>query len=131
MPVNGFHPEISAGRTVIDIRSDTVSQPSKRMREAMANAIVGDDVYNEDPTVIKLEQQCAELFGKEAALFVTSGTMGNLLAIMVHCNFRGAEAIIGDMSHVFLHEQGKVVEEAKCLIFGLILVKNLLFSFIQ
>lgn len=105
MPVNGFYPD--AGKTVIDIRSDTVSQPSKRMREAMANAVVGDDVYNEDPTVLELEQQCAKLFEKEAALFVTSGTMGNLLAIMVHCNFRGAEAIIGDLSHVFLYEQGK------------------------
>lgn len=115
MPVNGFHP--AAGKVVIDIRSDTVSQPSKRMREAMANAIVGDDVYNEDPTVIELEQQCAKLFEKEAALFVTSGTMGNLLAIMVHCNFRGAEAIIGDMSHVFLYEQGKVIEEAEVFIF--------------
>lgn len=94
-------------KTVIDIRSDTVSQPTKRMREAMANAIVGDDVYNEDPTVIELEKRCAKLFDKEAALFVTSGTMGNLLAIMAHCNFRGAEVIIGDSSHVFLYEQGE------------------------
>lgn len=98
-------------KTVIDIRSDTVSQPTKRMREAMANAIVGDDVYNEDPTVIELEKRCAKLFEKEAALFVTSGTMGNLLAIMVHCDFRGAEAIVGDTSHVFLYEQGELVEE--------------------
>lgn len=64
----------------IDLRSDTVSQPTPEMRSAMANAIVGDDVYGEDPTVAELETRSAKLFGKEAALFVPSGTMGNLLA---------------------------------------------------
>lgn len=96
----------SSAQTVIDIRSDTVSHPTDRMRQAMANAIVGDDVYNEDPTVRELEERCAKLFGKEAALFVTSGTMGNLIAIMIHCSQRSAEAIVGSSSHVYLYEQG-------------------------
>lgn len=102
---NGSH---AAATTVIDIRSDTVSQPTERMRKAMAEAVVGDDVYREDPTIIELERRCAQLFEKEAALFVTSGTMGNLLAIMVHCERRGAEVIVGASSHVFLYEQGSV-----------------------
>lgn len=68
-------PQIS-NETVIDLRSDTVSQPTDSMRAAMASAEVGDDIFGEDPTVIKLERKCAELFEKEAALFVTSGTMG-------------------------------------------------------
>lgn len=97
---------INENGTIIDLRSDTVSQPTASMRTAMANAIVGDDVYGEDPTVIALETKCAELFEKEAAAFVPSGTMGNLISIMVHCNRRGDEVIVGDMSHVFLYEQG-------------------------
>ncbi|XP_055306445.1 uncharacterized protein LOC129570757 [Sitodiplosis mosellana] len=92
--------------TVIDLRSDAVSQPTEQMRRAMANAEVGDDVFGEDPTVQKLERQCAELFGKEAALFVSSGTMGHLISIMVHCNQRGCEVIVGGSSHVYLYEQG-------------------------
>lgn len=92
--------------TIIDFRSDTVSQPTKKMREAMANAVVGDDVCGEDPTVNELEQRCAKLFEKESALFVPSGTMGNLIAIMVHCSERGAEAVVGESSHIYLYEQG-------------------------
>ena len=69
---------------IIDIRSDTVTQPTPEMRRAMAEAPVGDDVYGDDPTVNRLEQLAAELSGKEAALFVPSGTMGNQLAIMTH-----------------------------------------------
>lgn len=65
---------------IVDLRSDTISKPTPEMREAMANAIVGDDVYGEDPTVIELEKQSAELLGKEDALFVVSGTMANLIA---------------------------------------------------
>lgn len=76
------------------------------MREAMANAIVGDDVFGEDPTVQELEQKSAQLFGKEAGLFVCSGTMGNLISIMCHCKYRGSELIVGQSSHVFLYEQG-------------------------
>lgn len=100
--MNGDRPK----GTVIDLRSDTVSHPTEEMRSAMANAVVGDDVYGEDPTVVELERKCAELFKKEAALFVTSGTMGNLISIMVHCKQRGSEAIVGGSSHVFLYEQG-------------------------
>lgn len=72
---------------IIDLRSDAVSQPTERMRVAMANAVVGDDVLNDDPTVQELERKCAELFGKEAALFVPTGVMGNLISIMVHCRY--------------------------------------------
>lgn len=105
--VNGNVNGTASTKTVIDLRSDTVSQPTEKMRSAMANAVVGDDVYNEDPTVQELERKCAELFEKEAALFVSSGTMGNLISIMVHCDQRNSEAIVGGSSHVFLYEQGK------------------------
>ena len=90
---------------MIDLRSDTVTLPTPRMREAMANAEVGDDVMGEDPTVNRLEAMAAECMGKEAGLFVTSGTMGNLAALLTHCG-RGQEAILGDMSHTFLLEAG-------------------------
>ena len=69
---------------MIDFRSDTVTKPTKEMREAMANAIVGDDVYEDDPTIKALEKLAAKLTGKEAALFVVSGTMGNQLSIFTH-----------------------------------------------
>ncbi|XP_030558899.1 probable low-specificity L-threonine aldolase 2 [Drosophila novamexicana] len=91
---------------IVDLRSDTVSLPTPEMRERMAAAVVGDDVYGEDPTVAELQAKTAAIFGKEAGLFVPSGTMGNLLAVMVHCNRRGSEAIVGDLSHIFLYEQG-------------------------
>ncbi|CAH1795734.1 unnamed protein product [Owenia fusiformis] len=100
------------GAKVIDLRSDTVTQPSDAMREAMASAKCGDDVYNEDPTVNELQRKCAEMFGKEAALFVPTGTMGNLISVMTHCQGRGQELICGDKSHVFLYEQGGVAHLA-------------------
>ncbi len=90
---------------IVDLRSDTVTKPTPAMWAAMANANVGDVVYGEDPTVNKLEAMAAERMGKEAALFVVSGTMGNLAALLAHCR-RGDEAIIGDKSHTFLYEQG-------------------------
>jgi len=90
---------------IIDLRSDTVTLPTKEMREAMFRAEVGDDVYREDPTINKLEELAAEIMGKESALFVSSGTMGNLIAILVHCQ-RGDEAIMGNGGHTFLHEVG-------------------------
>lgn len=90
---------------IVDLRSDTVTKPTPAMWAAMANADVGDDVYGEDPTVNKLEAMAAERMGKEAALFVVSGTMGNLTALLTHCQ-RGDEAIVGDKSHTFLYEQG-------------------------
>lgn len=89
----------------IDFRSDTVSWPTPMMREAMATATVGDDVYGEDPTVIELEALAAEKLGKEAAVFVSSGTQGNLIAILAHTS-RGSEAIMGHDSHTFCSEAG-------------------------
>jgi len=90
---------------VIDLRSDTVTHPTPAMREAMYRAEVGDDVFGEDPTVNRLEHMAAERMGKQAALFVASGTMGNLVALLTHCG-RGDEVILGDRSHTFLFEQG-------------------------
>jgi len=89
----------------IDLRSDTVTHPTPAMREAMYRAEVGDDVFGEDPTVNRLEHMAAERMGKQAALFVASGTMGNLVALLTHCG-RGDEVILGDRSHTFLFEQG-------------------------
>ncbi len=90
---------------IIDLRSDTVTHPTEEMRKAMAAAPIGDDVYEEDPTVIKLEKLAADATGKEAALFTASGTMGNLIAILAHCA-RGDEAVMGHLGHTFLHEAG-------------------------
>ncbi|HJQ14643.1 MAG TPA: low-specificity L-threonine aldolase [Anaerolineales bacterium] len=89
----------------IDLRSDTVTKPTPEMREAMAEADVGDDVYRDDPTVNRLEELAAGMLGKEAALFVPSGTMGNLIALLVHCQ-RGNEVIVGRQSHIYLNEAG-------------------------
>ena len=91
----------------IDLRSDTVTQPTPAMREAMAKARVGDDVYGEDPTVNRLQEMTAEMMGKEAGLFVASGTMGNLVGILAHCQ-RGDEAIVGNKAHTFLYEAGGI-----------------------
>jgi threonine aldolase len=91
----------------IDLRSDTVTWPTPNMRRAMAEAVVGDDVYGEDPTVIELEAEAAQLLGKEAGLFVTSGTQGNLAAILAYCR-RGEEIILGDKAHTFVYEAGGV-----------------------
>jgi threonine aldolase len=90
---------------MIDLRSDTVTRPTPAMRRAMADAAVGDDVYGEDPTVRRLEEMVAARLGKEAAVFVPSGTMGNLIAVLSHCG-RGDELILGDQSHIFHYEQG-------------------------
>ncbi len=90
---------------LIDLRSDTVTLPTPAMREAMYRAEVGDDVFGEDPTVNRLEALAAEMMGQEAALFVASGTMGNLVAILTHCG-RGDEAIMGDECHTFHYEVG-------------------------
>ncbi|HEX6542634.1 MAG TPA: low-specificity L-threonine aldolase [Ktedonobacterales bacterium] len=89
----------------IDLRSDTVTHPSPAMREAMYRAEVGDDVYGEDPTVNRLEELAASMLGKEAALFVASGTMGNAVAMLTHCR-RGDEIIMGDRAHTYLYEVG-------------------------
>ncbi|RQO67023.1 low-specificity L-threonine aldolase [Aquitalea sp. FJL05] len=89
----------------IDMRSDTVTQPTQAMRHAMAHAVVGDDVYGDDPTVVELETLAARLLGKEAALFVPTGNFGNQLAIFTHCQ-RGNEVILGDDCHIVWHETG-------------------------
>lgn len=91
----------------VDLRSDTVTVPTPAMRQAMAKAEVGDDVYGEDPTVNRLQEMAANMLGKEAGLFVASGTMGNLVAILAHCG-RGDEVILGNQSHTFLHEAGGI-----------------------
>ena len=89
----------------IDLRSDTVTLPTPEMRRAIADAALGDDVYGEDPTINRLEALAAERTGKEAALLVASGTMGNLCALLVHCA-RGEEVIVGDESHIYHYEAG-------------------------
>ncbi len=92
---------------IIDLRSDTVTLPSDEMRQSIANADLGDDVFQEDPTINQLESKSSELFGKEAAIFVPSGTMGNLASILAHCD-RGTEIILGDKSHTFVYEGGGI-----------------------
>lgn len=89
----------------IDLKSDTVTKPSEAMRRAMYESEVGDDVYGEDPTVIKLEEKAAQLTGKEAALFAVSGTMGNLVSLLTHGN-RGDGVILGTYSHINNYEGG-------------------------
>ena len=92
---------------IIDLRSDTVTLPTPAMREAISRAEVGDDVFCEDPTINRLEAMTAERLGKEAALLVVSGTMGNVASVLTHCG-RGEEAILGDSSHIFLNEAGGI-----------------------
>jgi threonine aldolase len=88
---------------ILDFRSDTVTKPTSEMREAIAHAAVGDDVYGEDPTINELQALAARMTAKEAALFVPSGTMGNLTSILSHCQ-RGEEIIVGRKAHIFLYE---------------------------
>ena len=89
----------------IDLRSDTVTRPTEEMRTAMAAAPVGDDVYGDDPTVRQLEELAARTLGKEAAMFVPSGTMGNQVSIMTHTR-RGDEVICSENAHIVVHEVG-------------------------
>ncbi|CBJ32110.1 Threonine aldolase [Ectocarpus siliculosus] len=93
----------AAPTAAVDLRSDTMTKPCKRLRAAMAGAEVGDDVFGEDPTVVRLEDCVAYLLGKEKGLLVPSGTMGNLIAVGAHCR-RGDELILGDKSHIFQYE---------------------------
>lgn len=88
---------------MIDLRSDTVTKPTEEMRKAMYEAEVGDDVYGEDPTINKVEQLAAEILGKEEALFVTSGTQGNQIAVLTHCR-PGNEVILEEEAHIFYYE---------------------------
>ncbi|MFO0767615.1 MAG: beta-eliminating lyase-related protein [Nitrospiraceae bacterium] len=93
-------------RTIIDLRSDTVTKPTPAMREAMARAEVGDDVYGEDPTVNRLQDMAAALLGKAAALFVPSGTMGNQLCVRAQAE-PGREVIVDAQAHIVRYEQGR------------------------
>jgi threonine aldolase len=90
---------------IVDLRSDTVTRPTAAMREAMATAVVGDDVFGDDPSVNALQGKVAAMLGKEAALFVSSGTQANLCAQMSHCQ-RGEEAIVGQLAHTYRYEAG-------------------------
>ena len=90
---------------LVDLRSDTVTLPTDAMRQAMASADLGDDVFGEDPTVRALEKRAAEMTGKEDAMLVPSGTMANLISLLTHCG-RGDEVILGDQAHIFFYEQG-------------------------
>ncbi|KAD5961832.1 hypothetical protein E3N88_13305 [Mikania micrantha] len=92
----------------IDLRSDTVTKPTETMRLAMAKAEVDDDVLIYDPTARQLENEVARITGKEAGLFVPSGTMGNLISVLVHCEIRGSEVILGDNSHIHIYENGGI-----------------------
>ena len=109
--------ELSRGQRpegVVDLRSDTVTRPNAEMRRAMAEAEVGDDVYGEDPTVNRLEKRAAEVFGKEAALFVPTGCMGNLIAIKIWTH-HGNEVICEERSHVNLYELASMSAIAGCM----------------
>jgi threonine aldolase len=99
---------------IIDLRSDTVTRPTPEMRRAMAEAEVGDDVYGEDPTVNRLEATAARVMGKQAALFVPSGTMGNQIAIRVHTR-PGQEIICDERSHIILYEMGGPASNSLCV----------------
>lgn len=100
---------------MIDLRSDTVTLPSPAMREAIAQAELGDDVMGEDPTINRLEALAAELMGKDAGLLVASGTMGNLVSVLSHCR-RGEEVILGDQSHIYHYEAGGVSALGGCVL---------------
>ncbi len=101
--------------TIVDLRSDTVTKPTAAMRRAMAEAEVGDDVYREDPTVNRLQERAAEIFGREAALFVPSGTMGNQAAIKVHTR-HGQEVIAEQRAHIFNFEMAMTAAFSGCLV---------------
>jgi threonine aldolase len=99
---------------VIDLRSDTVTKPTPEMRRAMAEAEVGDDVYGEDPTVNRLEKRVAEIFGREAAIFVPTGTMGNSVAVKIHTR-PGQEVICEERGHIFNYEMAMMAHFSGCL----------------
>ncbi|XP_034564621.1 probable low-specificity L-threonine aldolase 2 [Notolabrus celidotus] len=106
---NTHTPEFPGGADrfrVVDLRSDAATKPGPRMRRAMAEVEFGDDALEEDPTVNELQNIAADMFGMEAALFVPTGTMSNLIAVMAHCRERGDEMIVGNLSHLHIYEQG-------------------------
>ena len=100
--------------TTVDLRSDTVTKPTPEMRRAMAEAEVGDDVYGEDPTINRLELRAAEILGREAAIFVPSGTMGNQIAIKIHTR-HGQEIICEERSHILNYEMAMLAAFSGCI----------------
>src|SRR6516165_10991092 len=106
--------QVMQAECVVDLRSDTVTRPSGEMREAMAGAAVGDDVYGEDPTVNQLQKRAAEIFAKEAALFVPTGCMGNLICVKIWTH-HGNEVICEERSHVNLYELASMSAIAGCM----------------
>ena len=111
---NKESPETQARQQAVDLRSDTVTQPTAEMRRAMAEAVVGDDVYGEDPTVNRLEQRAAEIFAREAALFVPTGTMGNQIAIKIHTR-PGQEIICEERAHIYNYEMAMLAHFSGCV----------------
>ncbi len=101
--MNHAKTKCSSKKIVCNFVSDTITKPCEKMREIMQKAAVGDDVFGNDPSVNYLQDKVAKMLGKEDALFVPSGTMGNLIAVGVHCQ-RGDEIILGDKSHIFTYE---------------------------
>lgn len=102
-------------RSALDFRSDTVTRPTPEMRRAMADAEVGDDVYGEDPTINRLEQRAAQIFGREAGIFVPSGTMGNQIAIKIHTH-HGQEIICEERGHIFNYEMATLASFSGCVV---------------
>ena len=108
-------PFVTASSPAVDLRSDTVTRPTAEMRRAMFEAEVGDDVYGEDPTINRLEQRAAEIFGREAAIFVPTGSMGNQIAIKIHTR-PGQEIICEERGHIFNYEMATLASFSGCLV---------------
>src|SRR5438477_7658548 len=108
------HLDRTHAAAVVDLRSDTVTKPTPAMRRAMAEAEVGDDVYGEDPTINKLEQRAAEIFAREAAIFVPTGSMGNTIAIKIHTQ-PGQEVICEERAHIYNYEMGMLTRFSGCV----------------
>src|SRR4051794_17993969 len=109
------HMERTHAAAIVDLRSDTVTKPTPEMRRAMAEAEVGDDVYGEDPTINKLEKHAAEIFAREAAIFVPTGTMGNQIAIKLHTQ-PGQEIICEERAHIFNWEMASLASYSGCMV---------------
>src|SRR5579871_5376668 len=113
-PTSTQAPEELRKAAVVDLRSDTVTRPTPEMRHAMAEAEVGDDVYGEDPTINRLEQRAAEIFAREAAIFVPTGTMGNQIAIKIHTR-PGQEIICEERGHIYNYEMAMLAHFSGCV----------------
>src|SRR5437879_3399326 len=112
---NALQSEEQKTTATVDLRSNTVTKPTPEMRRAMAEAEVGDDVYGEDPTINRLEQRAAEIFAREAAIFVPTGSMGNQIAIKIHTQ-PGQEIICEERGHIFNYEMATLASFSGCLV---------------